>query len=73
VKFPVTIQHRTSKAKIYAPGGMFAYYRLAYTMAGKRRWQNFAAYSDAKAAAEQIVRELGEWLISSRPQCQSIA
>jgi glyoxylate carboligase len=58
VRFPVTIRHRTSKAKIYAPGGKFAYYRLAYTTAGKRRMQTFAAYSDAKAAAERIVREL---------------
>jgi integrase len=58
VKFPVTIRHRTSKAKIYAPGGKFAYYRLAYTTAGKRRMQTFANYSDAKTAAERIVREL---------------
>jgi integrase len=58
VRFPVTIRHRTSKAKIYAPGGKFAYYRLAYTTAGKRRMQTFANYSAAKAAAERIVREL---------------
>jgi hypothetical protein len=58
VKFPVTIRHRTSKAKIYAPGGKFAYYRLAYSTAGKRRMQTFANYSDAKTAAERIVREL---------------
>src|SRR5439155_13841226 len=58
VKFPVTIRHRTSKAKIYAPGGKFAYYRLAYTTAGKRRMQTFAAYSDARAAGERVVREV---------------
>ena len=58
VRFPVTIRHRTSKAKIYAPAGKFAYYRVAYATAGKRRMQTFAAYSDAKAAAERIVREL---------------
>ena len=58
MKFPVTIRHRTSKAKIYAPGGKFAYYRLAYTTAGKCRMQTFAAYSDAKAAGERIVHEL---------------
>jgi len=28
VRFPVTIRHRTSKAKIYAPAGKFAYYRV---------------------------------------------
>ena len=58
VRFPVTIRHRASKAKIYAPAGKFAYYRVAYATAGKRRMQTFAAYSDAKAAAERIVREL---------------
>jgi hypothetical protein len=58
VRFPVTIRHRTTKAKIYAPRGKFAYYRLAYATAGKRRMQTFANYSDAKAAAERIVREL---------------
>ena len=58
MKFPVTIRHRDSKAKIYAPAGNFAYYRVAYATAGKRKMQTFAAYSDAKAAAERIVREL---------------
>ena len=58
MRFPVTIRHRTSKAKIYAPGGKFAYYRLAYTVAGKRRMQTFANYSNARKAAERIVREL---------------
>jgi integrase len=58
VRFPVTIRHRSSKAKIYAPAGKFAYYRLAYTVAGKRRMQTFAAYSDARQAGERLVREL---------------
>jgi hypothetical protein len=58
VRFPVTIRHRTSRAKIYAPGGKFAYYRLAYSTAGKRRMQTFTTYSDAREAAERVVREL---------------
>jgi integrase len=58
VRFPVTIRHRNSKAKIYAPGGKFAYYRLAYTVAGKRRMQTFPAYTAAREAAERVVREL---------------
>jgi integrase len=58
MRFPVTIRHRTSTAKIYAPGGKFAYYRLAYSVAGKRRMQTFTTYSDAREAAERIVREL---------------
>ena len=58
VRFPVTIRHRDSKAKIYRPAGKFAYYRVACTVAGKRMMKTFAAYSDAKAAAERIVREM---------------
>jgi hypothetical protein len=57
MRFPVTIRHRTSKAKIYAPAGKFAYYRVAFTAAGKRKMQTYAVYSDAKAAAERIVRD----------------
>ena len=57
VRFPVTIRHRSSKAKIYRPAGKFNYYRVAFTVADKRRMQTFAAYSDAKAAAERIVRD----------------
>ena len=58
VKFPVTIRHRDSKAKIYAPAGNFNYYRVASVVAGKRRMQTFANYSDAKTAAEKLVREM---------------
>ncbi|HEY3856305.1 MAG TPA: hypothetical protein VGO67_18120 [Verrucomicrobiae bacterium] len=58
MRFPVTIRHRANKVKIYAPAGEFAYYRLAYTVAGKRRMQTFAAYSDARQAGERIVRDL---------------
>jgi integrase len=65
VRFPVTIRHRTSKAKIYAPAGKFAYYRIAYTTAGKRHMQTFANYSDAKAAAERTVRELANGSIAA--------
>jgi NAD(P)-dependent dehydrogenase (short-subunit alcohol dehydrogenase family) len=54
VRFPVTIRHRTSKAKIYAPRGKFAYYRLAYATAGKRRMQTFANYSDGIARFGKI-------------------
>ena len=57
VRFPVTIRHRSGKAKIYRPVGKFNYYRVAFTVAGKRRMQTFANYPDAKAAAERIVRD----------------
>ena len=65
MRFPVTIRHRASQAKIYAPGGEFPYYRLAYTVAGKRRMQTFAAYSDARQAGERLVRELANGSIAA--------
>jgi len=58
VRFPVTIRYRSIKAKIYAPAGKFKYYRVACTVAGKRRMQTFADYPKAKAAAERIVRDI---------------
>jgi integrase len=57
VRFPVTIRHRSITAKIYRPAGKFNYYRVACSVAGKRRMQTFATYSDAKAAAERLVRD----------------
>ncbi len=54
VKYPVTIRHRTSTAQIYARGGKFAYYRLAYTVAGERKMQTFAAYTTARDAAGRL-------------------
>ena len=58
VKFPVTIRHRSSKVKIYAPAKNFGYYRLSFTTAGKRQLQTFATYSEAKTAGETKVKEL---------------
>jgi hypothetical protein len=43
VKFPVTIQHRSSKAMIYTLAGKFAFLLCSpHTAAGKRRMQTFA-------------------------------
>ena len=58
MRFPVTIRHRTTAAKIYAPAKNFAYYRLSYTVAGKRRMQTFATYPEARQAAERVVKEV---------------
>ena len=58
VKFPVTIRHRNCRVKIYGPAKKFAYYRVASTVAGKRRMQTFGSYSEARAAAERAVRDL---------------
>ena len=58
MRFPVTIAHRTGKVKIYAPANNFTYYRLSFTVAGKRQMQTFATYSEAKAAGEAKAKEI---------------
>jgi integrase len=58
VKFPKTIQHRKAEATIYGKSANYAFYRVAYNVAGKRRVRSFKAYADAKAEAERVVREL---------------
>ncbi|MGH7978468.1 MAG: hypothetical protein ACREE6_03775 [Limisphaerales bacterium] len=58
MRFPVTIRHRSSAAKIYAPAKGFAYYRVSYATAGKRRMQTFATYPEARTAALRVVKEL---------------
>ena len=58
MRFPVTITHRTGKVKIYAPAKGFTYYRLAFTVAGKRQMQTFATYTEAKTAGEDKAKEI---------------
>jgi hypothetical protein len=60
VGFPVTIRYRQSKVKIYAPGNSFGYYRLSFTVAGKRQMRSFRNYPEAKGAAERLVKELAQ-------------
>ena len=60
VKFTVTIKHRASKGKVYTPAKNFPYYRLGFAVAGKRRMQTFATYTEARAAGERIVLELAQ-------------
>jgi hypothetical protein len=42
VRFPVTIRHRSGKAKIYRPAGKFNYRLVALADAGTRRMEAFA-------------------------------
>ena len=58
MKFPQIIRHRKVEATIYGKSASYPRYRLAYHVAGKRRLRTFAAYGEAKAEAERIVREL---------------
>ncbi len=56
--FPVTVEHREQRAKIYQPAKGFPFYRVAFRVAGKRRMLTFGTYGEAKAAAEAKVKEL---------------
>jgi integrase len=58
VKFPVTIKFYDQRAKIYRPAKNFPHYRVAFKVAGKRRMLTFSNYGQAKAAAEEKVKEL---------------
>jgi integrase len=58
VTFPVKVEYRGQRAKIYAPAKGFDYYRVSFRTAGKRRMLTFGTYSEAKQAAEDKVREL---------------
>ena len=60
MRFPVVIRHRQGKAKIYAPGKNFDYYRLSFMVAGKSQMRSFRQYSDAKTQAERLVRETSQ-------------
>lgn len=58
MKFPQLVKHRKIEARIYGKSADYPFYRLSYYVAGKRRTRHFSAYSEAKAEAERIVREL---------------
>jgi len=58
VKFPVEIEFKDQRAKIYRPAKSFAFYRISFRTAGKRRMLTFGTYGEAKKAAEEKVREL---------------
>ena len=58
VTFPVTVEFKKQQAKIYRPAKGFPFYRVAFTVDGKRKMATFGTYGEAKAAAEKKLREL---------------
>jgi len=58
MRFPKTIKHRRFEATIYGKSENYAYYRVAYRVAGKRHVRNFKTFSAANTEAERIVRDL---------------
>jgi len=58
VKFPVTIRYRSARVRSYAPAKNFDYYRISWAAAGKNHRRTFKTYSEAKAHAKRLAREL---------------
>jgi len=60
MKFPKVIRHRKAEVTIYGKKANYAFYRIAYRVAGKRQLRNFSKYGEALKAAEKKVRELAD-------------
>ena len=60
VRFPKVVRHRRAEVKIYGESRHYPFYRLAYCFAGKRQQRTFATYSEAKAEADKLLRELAD-------------
>jgi len=58
VKFPLTIRFRRAEARIYGKSKHYPFYRVGYYVAGQRRLKSFRTYSEVKAEADRLVREL---------------
>jgi hypothetical protein len=56
VKFPKKIKYRGRVlAKIYGKSKSYPFYRLSYSVAGKRCLRSFRTYAEAKAEADTKV------------------
>ena len=62
MRFPKTVRFRKVEAKIYGKSKAYPFYRVCGYVAGKRRMTSFVTYSEAKAAADKLVRELAAGL-----------
>ena len=65
MRFPKTVRFRKVEAKIYGKSKAYPFYRVCGYVAGKRRMTSFVTYSEAKAAADKLVRELAAGLQSA--------
>ena len=59
MKFPNRIKHRGHVfVTIYGKSRNYPRYRLAYYVAGRRRQRTFNTYSEAKAEADKLAKDL---------------
>jgi hypothetical protein len=62
VKFPKHVKHRgKTLATIYRPARTYPSYRVAWTVAGKRKMKAFRSYDEAKEHADELVRPCEEF------------
>ena len=60
MRFPKVIKHRKIAVTIYGKGKAYPFYRISYRVDGKRRMQSYPTYSEAKTAAEKLVKDLAK-------------
>ena len=65
MRFPKTIPYYEAEVKIYGKKKNYPFYRIVYRMAGKRKMEHFAKYSDAKKAAEKKAEEIHNGSVAS--------
>jgi integrase len=58
MRFPVKVRFRKAEARIYGKSKAYPFYRVCGMVDGKRRMTSFRTYSDAKAAADKLVRDI---------------
>src|SRR2546430_801745 len=58
MRFPVIIRHRKAEAKIYGKSKNYSFYRVAAYVGGKRRMTSYVTYSEARGAADKLVRDI---------------
>jgi len=58
LRFPKTVRHRKAECRIYGKSKAYPFYRVCGYVAGKRRMTSYPSYSEAKAAADKLVREI---------------
>jgi integrase len=62
LRFPKVIQNKKTKARatIYGKKKAYPFYRVCWRVNGKRQMRTCSTYSEAKRAAEELVKDLGQ-------------
>jgi len=60
MKYPFHVRHRNRTATIFPPSEAYTSYRVYYRHGGKARFRAFKTFSEARDAAQQIVKDLAK-------------